>query len=221
MNETVTAALAAWGLQPEEEGRRRLEAFAAALLEKNAVQNLVSRNDEPLLWERHILDSLAAAPLLRRLLKPGAAVADAGSGAGFPGLVLAAVLPELAFELVDSRVKRCEFLSGAAAAMGCANVAVSQRRVGEGGPGSERRYAAVTERAMGQLENILPQCLNILSEGGVFLAWQSAAQLAKGRPAVEAALKKGRGELAETHSYRLPGENEDRHILVFRKQGRK
>lgn len=218
MNDAVKGTLAAWGLAPDAGALGRLEAFAAALKEKNAVQNLVSRNDEPLLWERHILDSLAAVPLLRRLLKPGAAVADAGSGAGFPGLVLAAVMPEFGFELLDSRNKRCEFLAWAAGRMGCANVAVAQRRIGEGGPGAQRRYAAVTERAMGQLENILPQCLNILSEGGYFLAWQSSAQLAQGRPAVEAALKKAGGELAETHSYRLPVETEDRHILVFRKR---
>ena len=109
----------------------------------------------------------------------------------------------------------------ARAGIGCKNVTVAQRRVGEGGPGSELRYAAVTERAMGQLENILPQCLNILSEGGSFLAWQSSAQLAKGRPAVEAALAKAKGELAETVSYRLQGETEDRHILIFRKRAKK
>ena len=217
MIEPVNTALAGWGLEPTAAARGRLEAFAAALKEKNSVQNLVSKNDEPLLWERHILDSLAGASVLRRLLKPGAAVADAGSGAGFPGLVLAAVLEEFSFELLDSRGKRCDFLGLAAASMLAGNVAVYQRRVGEGGPGAERRYAAVIERAMGQLENILPQCLNILSGGGYFLAWQSAAQLAKGRPAADAALKKAGGKLLETFSYRLPGEAEDRHIVVFQK----
>jgi 16S rRNA (guanine527-N7)-methyltransferase len=217
MNEGVKNTLAAWGLELPDAGLARLRAFDAALREKNAVQNLVSRNDEPLLWERHILDSLAAVPLLRRLLAPGAPVADAGSGAGFPGLVLAAVLPEYGFDLLDSRSKRCEFLSWAAAAMPCTNVKVAQRRVGEGGPGTRRRYAAVTERAMGQLENILPQCLNILGKGGFFLAWQSAAQVASDRPAVGAALARAGGRLAETFSYRLPGEAEDRRILVFTK----
>lgn len=217
MNDTVRATLTAWGLELAPAAERRLKIFAAELAEKNAVMNLVSKNDEPLLWERHILDSLAGAPLLRRLLKPGATIADAGSGAGFPGLVLAAVLEEFKFELLDSRGKRCDFLGLAAASMLAGNVAVYQRRVGEGGTGSETRYAAVIERAMGQLENILPQCLNILSGGGCFLAWQSAAQLAKGRPAVDAALKKAGGRLHETFSYRLPGEQEDRHILVFKK----
>lgn len=217
MTEAVMLELERLGLRPGPEELRRLEAFAAALLERNSVQNLVSRKDEPLLWERHILDSLAAAAPLRRLLKPGAAVADAGSGAGFPGLALAAVLPEFGFELLDSRAKRVEFLAEAAAAMGAGNVKAFQRRVGEGGPGSERRYGAVIERAMGQLENILPQCLNITERGGYFLAWQSAAQMAAARPAVDAALAKAGGTLSGSLPYRLPGEAADRHILVFRK----
>lgn len=217
MNETVKTALAAWGPQPDEASLDRLELFAASLLEKNAVQNLVSRNDEPLIWERHILDSLAAAALLRRLLPAGALVADAGSGAGFPGLVLAAVLPEYNFELLDSRNKRCEFLTWAAARMDCKNVKVFQRRLGEGGAAAGTKYAAVTERAMGQLENILPQCLNILDKGGFFLAWQSAAQVAQRRPAVEDAQSAARARLLETFGYRLPAEAEDRHIMIFRK----
>ncbi|MBI4350629.1 MAG: 16S rRNA (guanine(527)-N(7))-methyltransferase RsmG [Elusimicrobia bacterium] len=219
MNEAAAKTLQAWDLRLSPESLRRLELFSAALLERNPVQNLVSKNDEPQLWERHILDSLAAAPLLRRLLEPGALIADAGSGAGFPGLPLAAALEEFNFHLLESRARRCDFLGGAAAAMGAGNVSVFNRRVGEGGPGSGQRYGAVTERAMGQLENILPQCLNILSVGGFFLAWQSAAQLAQPRPAVDAALKKAGGELAETFSYRLPGGTEGRHILVFKKRG--
>lgn len=220
MNDAFKTTLAAWGLELGPAAERRLGIFAGELLEKNALMNLVSKNDEPLLWERHILDSLAGAPLLRRLVKPGGTVADAGSGAGFPGLALAAVLEEFRFELLDSRGRRCDFLGLAAASMLAGNVAVFQRRVGEGGPGSETRYDAVIERAMGQLENILPQCLNILSGGGRFLAWQSGAQLAKGRPAVDAALKKAGGELLEDFNYRLPGEDTDRHILVFGKRQR-
>ncbi len=219
MNDSIKNTLSAWELRLTDENLRKLEVFSAGLKEKNAVQNLVSEKDIPQLWERHLLDSLAAAPLLRRHLKPGALIADAGSGAGFPGLVLAAALEEFNFQLLDSRVRRCDFLTEAAAAMGARNVSVFNRRVGEGGAGSDQRYAAVTERAMGQLENILPQCLNILVKGGIFLAWQTAAQLAQPRPAVEAARRKARAEVAETRAYRLPGESADRFIVVFRKAG--
>lgn len=217
MNDAVKAVLAAWKLELSPEASARLEAFAAALKEKNSLLNLVSKTDEPQLWERHILDALAAAPLLRRLLKPGSLIADAGSGAGFPGLALSAELSEYAFELLDSNGRRCAFLNWAAASMKARNVSVFHLRLGEGGRGTEPRYGAVIERAMGQLENILPQCLNILSEGGIFLAWQSAAQLSQARPAVETALRITGARQEEVFSYRLPGENADRHVVVFRK----
>ena len=217
MNDAVSAALSAWGVRLPPVSQLALETFAEGLKQKNAVLNLVSRTDEVQLWERHILDALAAVPLLRRLLPAGAVIADAGSGAGFPGLVLSAALPEHRFELLDSSGKRCAFLNWSAARMKAANVSVFHRRLGEGGGAAAARYGAVLERAMGQLENILPQCLNILSEGGSFLAWQSSSQLAAARPAVDAALARAGGELAEVFSYRLPGEEADRGIAVFRK----
>jgi 16S rRNA G527 N7-methylase RsmG len=99
--------------------------------------------------------------------------------------------------------------------MKSANVSVLHRRLGEGGRAAGDRYDAVLERAMGQLENILPQCLNILAEGGRFLAWQSGAQLSASRPAADAALAAAESGLLEVHSYRLPGDAEDRHIAVF------
>ncbi len=215
MNEAVSSALHAWGLSLSDESLARLQLFASGLADKNSLLNLVSAPDLPRLWERHILDALAAAPLLRRLLPPGSRIADAGSGAGFPGLVLSAALPEYSFTLLDSNGKRCAFLNWSAARMRSVNVSVLQRRLGQGGRAAGGRYDAVLERAMGQLENILPQCLNILADGGRFLAWQSSAQLSASRPAADAALAAGGSGLLEVHSYRLPGDAENRHIAVF------
>lgn len=219
MDDAVEETLRAWGVRLGEGQLRKLEIFADGVREKNSLLNLVSRTDEPLLWRRHILDSLAAVPLLVRLVPPGSAIADAGSGAGFPGLPLAAVLEDRDFSLLDSNGKRCAFLNWAAAGMKAGNVSVRHLRLGEGGRPAPGSCAAVTERAMGQLENILPQCLNILSAGGCFLAWQSAAQMAAARPEVDSALERAGGELSERFLYRLPGEKEDRCIAVFRKRG--
>ncbi|HNW43871.1 MAG TPA: 16S rRNA (guanine(527)-N(7))-methyltransferase RsmG [Elusimicrobiales bacterium] len=218
MTEELKRTLAAWGVELSGPQLEKLELFAAELKANNAVMNLVSKNDEPELWPRHIADSLAAAPLLRRLVKPGALIADSGTGAGFPGMPLAVALEDFRFELLDSNGKRCDFLGRAAAAMKTGNVAVFKRRVGEG-PRAQR-YAAVMERAMGQLENILPQCLNMVVEGGVFLAWQSAAQMAAPRPELLKVMDKARAELAEKINYRLPGAVEDRFIAVYRRRRR-
>jgi 16S rRNA (guanine527-N7)-methyltransferase len=215
METEIRAALAAWGVELAPSQEAALEKYRAELLAANAVMNLISPKDEAAVWSRHFADSLAATPLLRRLLPPGGLAADSGTGAGFPGIPLAAAFPGHRFELLDSQNKRCEFIRRAAAAAGIANIEVFHRRVGEGPKAP--RYALVCERAMGKLENILPQCLNMLSPGGHFLAWQSAAQMAESRPAVEQALRKCRARLAEKYAYRLPGEQASRYIAVFRR----
>ena len=91
-----------------------LSAFVALLTEENERQNLVSRASLENVWQRHILDSaqlVAHAP-------PGAATwVDLGTGAGFPGLVCAALHPA-SFLLIEARRLRCEFLRRAAQALG-------------------------------------------------------------------------------------------------------
>lgn len=217
MDAIIKEKLEKWGVSLTPEQTAKLDLFAAELLEKNSRLNLVSRNDAGNLWSRHILDALAGAPLLARLLKAGDAAADAGAGAGFPGIPLAVVLEPAAFDLWDSSLRRQMFLTCAVSRMKLKNVRALHLRIGQSGPLETGKYGAVVERAMGKLEIILPQCLNMVKAGGVFLAWQTAAQTALERPAVLEAARKAGASLDETASYRLPEENEDRSILVFRK----
>jgi 16S rRNA (guanine527-N7)-methyltransferase len=88
------------------ETEERLTAYADLLLRWNRTINLISRRDEPFLWERHIADSIALAPCLPD--EDGAAI-DLGSGAGLPGLVLAIVTGRH-FHLVESDQRKSAFL---------------------------------------------------------------------------------------------------------------
>jgi len=206
MDRTTEETLERWGLALTEEQANRLELFRVELLEKNARLNLFSRrSDADLLWPRHILDALAGAPLLSRLVRPGGLVADAGAGAGFPGIPLAVALEEMRFDLWDSSMRRQMFLTWTASRLKLGNARGVCARIGQSGGTEAGRYDAVVERAMGKLENILPQCLNMLRPGGVFLAWQSESGEGAAAEAVEA------------FSYRLPNEDKERFILVFRK----
>lgn len=90
--------------------RTRLERFAALLQQWNRHINLVSRADEAVLWPRHILDCAQLVPLLPPT--PGRLV-DLGSGAGFPGLVLALLTP-WQVHLVESDQRKAAFLREAA-----------------------------------------------------------------------------------------------------------
>jgi len=90
-------------------GMDRLNVLSAALLEENRRQNLVSRLSEGQIWRRHIADS---AQLLRFVPRETTGIwLDLGTGAGFPGLVIAALRPERGVVLVESRARRVEWLA--------------------------------------------------------------------------------------------------------------
>lgn len=99
-----------------------LEKYVALIHVEQARQNLVSPSTLGMIWSRHVADSAQLAPLLR-----SGSLVDIGSGAGFPGIVLAAItdLPTL---LVEPRRKRAQFLADCAAALGLRNVAVRQTK---------------------------------------------------------------------------------------------
>lgn len=96
----------------------RLDRLVALLAEENAQQNLIAAATLPLVWQRHLADSaqlLAYVP--RETADPGPWL-DLGTGAGFPGLVIAAVRPEWDVRLVESRKRRCEWLERTRIALG-------------------------------------------------------------------------------------------------------
>jgi len=96
-------------------GIARLKAFASLLVAENARQNLIAKSSEQMLWTRHFADS---AQLLRHVPRETTPWLDLGTGAGFPGLVIAAMNPDRPAILVESRKKRANFLESAAAALG-------------------------------------------------------------------------------------------------------
>jgi 16S rRNA (guanine527-N7)-methyltransferase len=98
------------------ETMERLDTFAALLRRENETQNLVSRATLDQLWQRHIVDS---AQLLRWTPSPNATWVDLGTGAGFPGLIVAALHPGLV-TLVEERRLRVDFLTRSAALLGAA-----------------------------------------------------------------------------------------------------
>src|SRR5258707_7569865 len=92
----------------------KLKAYADVLADWNARHNLIAKSTLPDLWQRHFWDSAQLAPLIPLAAR---SLADLGSGAGFPGLVLAAMLPGLAVTLHEATTKKCAFLQLAAERM--------------------------------------------------------------------------------------------------------
>jgi len=116
MDEADARAWVAREYDVPRETMARLDAFASLLSEENARQNLVSAATLPHLWARHIADS---AQLLRFSPDPACSWVDLGSGAGFPGLVVA-LLHEGPVTLIEERRLRADFLRRAAESLGIA-----------------------------------------------------------------------------------------------------
>ncbi len=169
-------------------------------------------------WQVHVADSLSGLTVsdLRRADR----VADIGSGAGFPGLVLAVAMPTATVDLVESVGRKCEFTRRAAAAGGIMNANTIQARSEELAAGAGRElYDAVTARAVGRLSTLAELASPLLREGGVLVAW-------KGRrdPEEEAELARAAGGLAMEPELVLAvgpfAGSRHRHLHVLRKRGR-
>lgn len=151
----------------------RLKAYAGLLEAWNARHNLVAASTLPELWHRHMLDSAQLLPLI-----PDSAqsLVDLGSGAGFPGLVLACLLrgrPGFRTVLYESIGKKCTFLREAAACMEV-DVEVRQARMEAARP---EPFDAVSARACAPLDMLLTYALPFQGPRTInlFLKGQSAA----------------------------------------------
>jgi 16S rRNA (guanine527-N7)-methyltransferase len=141
--------------------RARLDRFAALLLRWNARINLISRGDEPAIWPRHILDSAQMIPLLPP--DPGILI-DLGSGAGFPGLVLA-ILTDWQVHLVEADQRKAAFLREAARETGAQVTVYAIRAETLRIPPAH----VVTARALAPLAELLPLAAPLLLPDGVCL----------------------------------------------------
>lgn len=140
----------------------RLKAYADLLIDWNARHNLVAKSTLPDLWHRHIWDSAQLASLLPPETKT---LADLGSGAGFPGLVLAALRPDISVTLHEATTKKCAFLLAATDRMGL-KADVQNARMEEM---PRQSFDVVTARAVAPLPLLLQYAHNFLGSNGVCL----------------------------------------------------
>lgn len=162
-----------------------LVGYADILAGPGVERGLIGPREVPRLWERHLFNCAALAPLL----ETDERVADVGSGAGLPGMVLAIVRPDLEFVLIESLLRRAEFLIEVVAELGLTNVTVRRDRAEEC---SDLRgsFDVVVARAVAPLIRLLPATSGLLRPGGRLLAMKGssvAAEIEAARPALRRA----------------------------------
>ena len=163
----------------------------------------------------HVADSLVALELSQ--VRGAARIADLGSGGGFPGLVLAAALPNTQVSLVESVGRKCAFLDRAAAAMGLDNVDVVNARAEEWTAGLDRNDV-VTVRAVAPLPVLVEYAAPLLDLGGTLIAWKGRRDRVEEADAAAAAAILAM-ETPQPHSVdAFPGA-EARHLYLSSKVG--
>ena len=181
----------------------------------NARVNLTGLKSPRDMVIKHFLDSLAILPFLHN----PSSLADLGSGAGFPGLVLKLARPDMALTLVESRGKKAAFLEYLVALWQLPGVEVVQARLTpqlsrEWGP----RFAAVTSRATFSLKRFLELAAPLLLPGGQALALKGPQLSPDELPAGQRRLRALDLETLDLREYRLPLTGEPRLVVLATKQ---
>ena len=187
-----------------------VERFARMLVEQGELRGLVGPRELPRLWTRHLANSAAVVDFLPRR----GAVADVGSGAGFPGVIIALMCPDLEVTLIEPMERRIDWLTDVVSELGLDNAVLRRARAQE----VRDRFDAVTARAVTRLPGLVRITAPLLRPGGRLLALKGA----RARAEVDEARRviKGAGlEPAVIHDVVTPGGESTRVVEIRRRRG--
>ncbi|MBO1437364.1 16S rRNA (guanine(527)-N(7))-methyltransferase RsmG [Meiothermus sp. CFH 77666] len=194
----------------------RFELLYERLVEASATTNLTAIRDERGIVLKHFVDSLSC--LKSSKLEGPLRVIDVGTGAGFPGLPLKMVRPELEMTFLDATQKKIAFIEEVCRAMNLAQTHCIWGRAEELGhnPAHRETYDRALSRAVSALNTLSELCLPLVKVGGFMIAQKS--QRVEGElEQAQAAIRKLGGTVQEVISFKLPGLGELRTLVVIEK----
>lgn len=188
----------------------------------NQSVNLTAIKGERDMVIKHAVDSASALMVIN--LKPGDRVIDVGTGAGFPGVTLKSLVPEIDIVLLESLGKRCKFLEAVAGAVlpvlgqspDSYRVVWSRAEDAGTNPQFREQFDVVVARAVAELRVLSEYCLPLCRVGGEFLAMKGPAAQAEIADAAGALLVLG-GEVAEVREVHLPEDAGSRTLIRIKK----
>lgn len=198
--------LAELSLALPDKARARLIDYVSLLAKWNRTYNLTAIDDPLRMVSHHLLDSLAVACHLP--MPANARLADAGSGAGLPGIPLAIARPQWRVTLAESSEKKTAFLRQAALELGLPNVEVYQGRVEKWRPAE--RFAVVISRAFAELAKFIETCRHLVAPGGTLAAMKGAL------PAAELQSVPAGCDCSRVLPLRIPQVEAARHLVLCR-----
>lgn len=197
------------------ENKTKYQEYMKIFLEENSKVNLISKNDEKYLWEKHVFDSLAIENFFEKFdTSKIKTILDIGTGGGFPSIPIAITYPHLKVTALDSIAKKIRAVQTIKDKLNIENLEPICTRV----ENLDEKFDMITSRAVSSLKNICEYALPKLKKGGYFVAYKSR----KTPQEIEEAnsiLKKYNSKIVDIIEYSLPlEENHERNLIVILKK---
>lgn len=195
------------------ENKEFYKEYMDLFLEENSKVNLISKNDEKFLWEKHVFDSMGIDKFFEKY-GTCKTLLDIGTGGGFPALPIAITYPKIKVTAVDSINKKIRAINAISAKMNLKNIVPICARVET----LEGNFDVVTSRAVSSLKNICEYAFPKVKKGGYFVAYKSRKTPEEIAEA-SGVLKKFKAEIVEILEYELPlEENLTRNLIIIKKK---
>ena len=196
------------GIEITNEKLEKLEGFYNILIEENSKINLTRIIEKDDVYLKHFYDSLTIVKVID--LKKVKTLCDVGTGAGFPGIVLKIIYPNLNITLVDSLQKRVNYLNDTIKKLNLSNIEAIHTRAED----LDKKYDVVTTRAVASLDKLVNWCSHLINENGTFIAMK--ANVDNELIDIEKVLKKNNCEIVKIEKFLLPKENSNRSLVVIK-----
>ena len=149
---------------------RDLDTYYHFLVEENEKYNLTNITEESAVYLKHFYDSLTITKIINL---NNQYICDIGTGAGFPGMVLKIIFPNLKIDLLDATTKKCDFLNQLINKLELKNINVINNRAELFSRKNREKYDIVTSRAVAPLKHLLEYSIPLLKIDGKFIALKS------------------------------------------------
>ena len=196
------------GINLTEEQLNKLDQFYNLLIEWNEKINLTRITAKEDVYLKHFYDSLTLAKVIDLSTKE--TLCDVGTGAGFPGIVLKIVYPNLKITLVDALQKRVNYLNTIIKDLHLENIQAIHTR----GEDLHDKYDVVTARAVANIEKLLKYTMHLVNNTGVFVAMKGNIDNEL-TPEIENKISK-KYQILKIEKFELPIENSQRSLIVIK-----
>ena len=191
--------------------------YIKTFLEQNSKLNLISKNDEKFLWEKHIYDSLSIKNFFDKYnIKnlTNKTLLDIGTGGGFPSIPISIAYPELSVTALDSIQKKINAISEIKNSLGLENLYPLCDRA----ENIHNQFDIVTSRAVASMKKLIPYAIPLIKNNGYFVAYKSIKANEELQEAKEI-IKKYKAKVIDIIEYQLPlDENHTRNLVIIQKQ---